>query len=200
MLYSVFSTDTWSTVLDIRHWYLTCYTWHMIHDTWYLAPILNMLYLTPDPRHLISDTGIWHVILDTWSTTLDTWHRYLTCYTWHLIHDTWYLIPVLDMLYLTPDIWHLTIDMLSLTWHVFTWYKHIWPDIVTPDWILLHLTPVLHYIFMIITFTGLGVIIILLPDIWYSWTPLLLNSCILEPLKQGDSWHYAPNIILLLIP
>ena len=40
---------------------------------------------------------------------------------------------------------------------------------------------------------GLGMIIILLPDIWYSWTPVLLNSCILEPLKQGDSWYYTPD-------
>jgi len=52
-------------------------------------------------------------------------------------------------------------------------------------------------------------IIILLLDIWYSWTPVLLNSCILEPLKRGDSWYYTHvyprnwitmNIGLLWIP
>jgi len=46
MLYSVFS----------RH--LTCFTWHLISDTWYLTPTLDMLYLTPDRWHVISDTII----------------------------------------------------------------------------------------------------------------------------------------------
>jgi len=68
--------DTWYTTpiltmlyltLDIWHWYLPCYTWHLIYDTgtchaildiWYLTPILAMLYLT-----------------------LDIWHWYLPCYT-----------------------------------------------------------------------------------------------------------------------
>ena len=153
-------------------------------------------------------------ILDTWSLTLDIWHWYLTWYylapdTWHLISDTgtwhaitWHLIPVLDMLsldtwYLTPDNWH------AITWYLtyaITWYWHIWPDIVIPDWILLYLTPVLPCIFMIIT----------LRETWHDYYIVtrylvLLNSCapescILEPLKQGDSWYYTPNIILMLIP
>ena len=143
---------------------------------WYLILALDMLFLTPNIWHLIFDTGTWYVytwhlisdtwyltpaldmyILDTWYMTYDIWHWYVICYTWHLIHDTWYLTPVLDMLYLTHDI-------------------------VIPDWILWHLTPVLHYIFMTITFTGT----------WHDYYIVtrylvLLNSCILEPLKKGDS-------------
>ena len=159
-----------------------------------------------------------YLISGTWYLT-----PALIYYTWHLISGTWYLTPVLDIYYLTPDTWHMISD--TGTWHVFTW--HLIPDtwymtfdnwhaithltcyhlvlvhltdIVTPDWILLHLTPVLPYIFMIITLRELGMIIILLPDIWYSWTSVLLNFCILESLKKGDSWYYPPNIVLLLIP
>ena len=80
-----------------------------ILNTWYLTPVLAMLYLT-----------------------LDIWHRYLSCYTWplisdtgtcHAIFDTWYPTPVLVMLYLTLDIRHRYLtcyhspDMLSHTWH-----------------------------------------------------------------------------------
>ena len=138
------------------------------------------------------------------------WHRHLICYTWHLISGTWYLTPTLICYtwhlisdtgtwhiitwHLIPDTWYMTLD----NWHTITHltcYHLILvhsTDIVIPDWILLHLTPVLPCIFMIITLTGLGMVIILLPDIWYSWTPVLLNSCILEPLKKGDSWYYTP--------
>ena len=169
------------------------------------SPALDMLHLTPDLWHVISDTDTLHVILDTWylTPTLDMLyltHQHLICYTWHLIHDTWYLHRFLTChtwyLILTPNIWH----MLTLTWHAFIWYKHI-------DLILWCLTEYyypwcLYYIAYswLSLLWGLSKIIIMLPDIWYSWIPVLLNSCILEPLKQGDSWHYAPDIILMLIP
>jgi len=126
--------------------------------------------------YLIYDIVTLTNILITWPWYVYTWYLIsdigtLHVITRHLIFDTWYLTPVLDVLsldtlYLTPDIWHLIIDMISLTWHAITWNWHIWPDIVTPDWILLHLTPVLHGIFMIITLRGLDMIIILLPDIY----------------------------------
>ena len=89
--------------------------------------------------------------------------------TWYLILDTWHNIT-----------WYLT--------HAITWYWYIWHNIVTPDWILLHLAPVLHCLFMIITFTGTWHDIILLPDIWYSWTSIFLNP-----------WNMETSDIILLI-
>jgi len=138
---------------------------HAIFNTWYLTPVLAMIYLTHD-----------------------IWHRYLPCYTWHLIYDTgtchaifdtWYLTPVLAMLYLTHDIWHRYLP--CCIWHMIsdtgTWHVITWPDSVTLDWILLHLTPVLHGIFKIITFTGT----------WHDYYIVtrhlvLLNSCTPELL------------------
>jgi len=224
-------------ILDIWHQYLSCYTWHLISDTgtchaifdtWYLTPVLVMLYLTQ-----ISDTGTCHTIFDTWYlhrylpcyiwylisatitcyATLDTWYltRYLTCYTWHLISDTgtchaildtWYLSPVLvmlyltlgirhrylpcntwhmiydngtwhvilDTLYLTPDIWHLTINMLSpgtSTLDMILWQ-------LTSDYYTWHLYYMAYWWLSLLQ--RLGMIIILLPDLWYTWTPMLLYS------------------------
>ena len=158
-------------------------------DIWCCNSVIN----SPDTDMLI--IWHWHVILDTWSLTLDIWHRHLSCYTWHMIPDTWYLTPVLDMLslktwYLTPDIWHLTIDMLSLTWHAFTWYYYIWPDIMTPDWILLLLTPVHHFY---------GDLAWLLYYYQIFGTPELLYSYILEPWSRVAP-DITPDIILLLTP
>ena len=97
-------------------------TWHVILDTWYLAPALDMLYLTPDPRHLISDTG-WYVIRNTWYLTLNIWRRYLTCY--HLTSDTWYM---------TLGIWHAITHLtcfymvlVHLTWYCDTWLVTVIP-------------------------------------------------------------------------
>ena len=155
----MFTLDTCYVTLDIwhRHWYV--YTWHLLTDNWYLTPVLDMLL--PDTWYLIPT---------------------LICYTWHLIPDTWYLTPVLDMLSLNT--WYLIIDMLSLdTWHMIS------PGTDTFDLILSHLTGY-YYTWHLFYFAyswlsllrGLSMIIILLPDIWYSWTPVLLNSCIPEPL------------------
>ena len=150
---------------------LICYTWHLISDTWYLTPALDMLYLTPDFWHLISDTGTDMLLFDTWYLTLDIWHRYLTCYhwtpdTWHMISGTgtwhvitWHLIP--DAWYMTLDNWHaithLTCYHLVLV-HM-TWYCNTWQDTITPDTcITLHVHDYHFY-------GGLGMIIILLPDV-----------------------------------
>jgi len=168
-----------------------------ILDAWDLIPILDMLYLTYDT---------WHLILDTWC---------LICYTWHLISDTWYLTPALDMLsldtwYLTLDIWHMYLTYYYLTpdtWHLIydtwqlTWYPSLdmlSPGTSTHDLILWHLTRYyytwhLYYIVYswLSLLRGLGMIIILLPDLWYytvllnscapellcSWTPVSLNPC-----------------------
>jgi len=122
------------------------------------------------------------------------WRWYV--YTWYLIPDTWYLILILDMLSLNT--WSLTRE----TWYMKLTCYHL--TLGTFDLILRHLTPVLHCIFMIITFTGT----------WHDYYIVtgylvLLNSCILEPLKKGDSWYYTPvdphnwitmNIGLLRIP
>jgi len=120
-------------------------------DTWYLTPILDMLSL--GTWYLISDTGTWHVILDTWYLTLDIWHRYLTCYHLHLIPDTWYM---------TLDNWH-AITYLTCYHLVLV---HL-TDIVTPDWILLHLTLYYFAHSWLSLLRGLDMIIILLRDIWY---------------------------------
>ena len=111
--------------------------------------------------------------------------------TWHLIYDT--------------DIWHaITWHLISHTWylaHAITWYWYTWPNVVTSDWILFNLTPVLHCLFMIIAFTGtwhdyytvtrhLVLLNSCTPKLLCSWTPVFLN-----PWKR-----VAPDIILLLIP
>jgi len=135
--------------------------------------------LIPDIWCCDSHRHISYLILDTWYPTpaldmlylaLDIWHWYLLCYTWHLTSDIWHL--ALDMLSSGIDtfyliLWHLT--GYYYTWHLY-FFAYSWLSLLR----------------------GLGMIIILLPDIWYSWTPVLLNSCILEPLKKGDSWYYTP--------
>ena len=131
-------------------------------------------------RHLTCCT--WYMIYDTGTRY---WHRHLICYTWYLFHGTWYLdTSIWHMSYLTP-----APDTRYMTcFHVVQVH---WLDIVTLDrhhhpWYLYYMT-----YFWLSLLRGLGMIIILLPDIWYSWTPILLNSCILEPLKYGGSWHYS---------
>ena len=185
--------------------------WHIILWLCIDSPDTDMLYLTPDPWHLIFDTGTWHVI---------TWH--LIPDTWHLIYDTWQLTCYhsLDMLShgtstLGLMLWHLigyyyTWHLLSLdTWELTCYHSldMLSHDTSTLDPMLWHLTGYyytwhLYYIAYsrLSLLRRLSMIITLLPDIWYSWTLVLLNSCILEPQKWGDFWHYAPDIILLLIP
>ena len=116
---------------------------------------------------------LWLCIQLTWRRhvnylALDIWHRCLICH--HLSPDTWHLIP--DTWYLAQDNWH------AITWYLtyaITCYWYTWHDAVTPDWILSHLTPALYL-------WGLDIIIILQLDIWYSWAPILLNSCTPELL------------------
>ena len=150
-------------------------TYHAIFNTWYLTPVLAMLYLIHD-----------------------IWHRYLPCYTWHLISDTgachaildtWYLTPVLAMLYLTFDIWHGTCHVIlapDIRHRHLTCYHSLnmlSPGTSTLDLILWHLTcycHTWHLYYMAYSWLSLlwGLGIILLPNIWYSWTPVLLNFCI----------------------
>jgi len=112
--------------------------------------------------------------------------------TWLLISDTWYL----TCYHLTPDTWHLTYYHRYMT--LTTWYWYTWPDAAIPDLILSHLTDYIAYSWLLFL-RGLDMIIILLLDIWYSWTPILMNSCTPEPLKHGDSWYYTHDTILPLI-
>jgi len=164
--YLIFDVVTLTDILvtwpwHVYTWYLPCYTWpiisdtgtcHAILNTWYLTPILVMLYLT-----------------------LDIWHRYLPCHTWHLISDTCTCHAILDIWYLTPDI--ITLD----SWHAIihfscfhpvqvhlTWYYDTWLVIVIPD-------TVLYCIF--ITFSGSWHDYYTVTRLLYSWTPVFLNSC-----------------------
>ena len=141
---------------------------------------LKCLYRSPVPCYV---TG-WYLIFDVATLTdiLVTWPWHVYTGTCHAILITWYLTPVLAMLYLTLDIRHRywtcyhSLDILShgtstldlILWYM-TGYYYIW-----------HM-----YYFAYSWLSSLreiGMIIILLPDIWYSWTPVLLNSCIPEPL------------------
>ena len=170
---------------------LTCLTLATINfSTWYLAIRVNIWcctlfshrHLTCYTWHAIYDTGTRYVILDTWSTTRDIWHRHLICCTWYLIHDTWYLTPVLDMSYLTPDLDTQYMSHASTHLACFHMVQVHWPDIVTPDRILLPLILVLYGIFMTITFMGtwhdyyiVTRYLVLLnscaPELLYTWTP-----------------------------
>ena len=125
---------------------------------WYPTLVLAMLYLTHDTRHRYLPCYIWHMIPDT---------GHLACYTWCMIYGTgpWY------MSYLTPA----PDTRYMICFHVVQMHG---PDIVTLDRTLPPLIPVLYDIFMTITFTGT----------WHDYYIItrhlvLLNSCILEPLK-----------------
>ena len=158
MLYSIFT----------RH--LTCCTWYMIYDsgTRYLHRH-SVFTSTLDILYLIYDLWHWHSVLTpALGIYIGTW--YLDTSIWHMS----YLSPDPDPRYMThanPNLicFHVVqvIDLTSrpLTGHYYPWYLYY----MTYSWLSL--------------LRGLGTIIILLPDIWYSWTPVLLNSCILEPLK-----------------
>ena len=144
-----------------------------------MAPALDILYLIPDPRHLISDTvlDMLYLIPDL---PLDIRHRYLI-----------YVILVTGFWpqYMTHANPYLT------CFHVVQVH---WPDIVTLDRTLPPLIRYLYYMTYswLSLLQGLGMIITLLSDIWYSKTPVLLNSCILEAPKIGRllilcSWYYT---------
>ena len=144
------------------------------------------------------------------------WHRYLSCYIWylpcymwyvtpdtdtcHAIYDMWYPTPVLVLLHLSLDIrhwflichtWHLLLT--HGIWYAFMWYKYL-------DLTLWLLTGHYHtwYLWHIHGYHFYGdLIIILLPYIWYSWTPVLLYTW---PPEIGEAPDITPDIILLLIP
>ena len=151
----------------------------VISSTW-----LHAIFGT-DNCHAIFDTDICHAILDPWHLTLtlgmlhsiyDLWHQ-------HSIYrpGTWY------MSYLTPDpntgiwyafMWYRYLDLTSwlLTGHYYPWYLYY----MTYSWLSL--------------LQGLGMTIILLPDTWYSWTPVYLNPW------NREAPDITPDIILLLTP
>ena len=152
--------------------HVPCYVtgWYLIFDVVTLTDILVTWpwYYTP--------------VLAMLHLSLDIWHQYLPCYTRHLISDTgtyhaildgWHAITHLTCYHLVP---------IHLTRYCDTWLVTVLPGIC----IILHIYDSHFY--------G-DLIIILLPDIWYSWTPVLPNSCIPEPLEKGD-----PDTILRLIP
>jgi len=126
-------------LLDIWYRYLPYYIWPMIPNNGTCHVILDIWFMTP-AHGIYTDT--WYVIFDTWSTILDIRHRYLPCFTWHLTYC--HLVPI-----------HLT-WYCDLTGYYYSGHR---TSLHTHDY---------H-------FYG-DFIIILLPDIWYSWTPVLLNS------------------------
>jgi len=155
------------------------------------TPTLNMLYLTLDLWHVISDTDTWHAILDTWYLTSALDMLNLTPDLRHLISDTgtWYVI--LDTRYMTHANTHLTRFHMA---------QSHWPDIMTPDRILLPLIPILYGIFMTITFTRtwhdyyivtryLVLLNFCAPELMCSWTHVYLNP-----------WNReTPDIMLLIL-
>jgi len=176
------------------HWYPvftpTLGKLHLIYDLWHRYSVF-----TPVPSIY---TETWHVTLDIWFMTLTLsiytgtryLHRHLACYTWYMIYDTGtrYIDPVLDICHT----WHLTLT--PGIWHAFMWYEYLeltsWP--LTRHyhpWYLYNMT----YSWLSLL-RRLGMTIILLPDIWYSWTPVHLNPW------NREAPDITPDIILLLTP
>ena len=147
----------------------------------YLIPIIVMLYLIPIFAMLYLTCDIWHrysvftPVLGIYSST-QYLHRHLACYTWYVIYDsgTWYLHrhsiyrPGTWYVILDTCTWHTVYDMLSCGTNTWTWHLDPWPDITTPD------TCIYMTYSWLSLLRGLGMTIILLPDIWYSWTLVLL--------------------------
>ena len=168
----------------------------------YLIPIIAMLYLTPvfamldtgichaifdtSNCHTIFDTDICHAVLDLWHLTpvlgiytgTQYLHRHLACYTWYVIYDsgTWYLHrhsiyrPGTWYVIFVTCTWHIVYDMLSCGTNTWTWHFDPWSDITTPD------TCIYMTYSWLSLLRGLGMTIILLQDIWNSWTPVLLYT------------------------
>ena len=102
----------------------------------------------------------------------------------------WLHLDVLspDTWYLTPHNWH------AITWYLtyaITWYWNTWPAVVqlTEYYYTWHLYYITYSWLSLLR--GLDMIIILLPDIWYSSTSVLLYSCI--------SCTHVPTLLLFLI-
>jgi len=222
--YSFFSTwylaiwvNTWCCTL-YSHRTPACHTWYLIRCTCQLylthgmTPILAMLYLTHDIWHPYLPWYIWHMIsapvLVMLYLILDIWHQYLPCYIWHMISDTSTCHAIFDTWYPTPVLasytWHMIYD--TSTWHVIpdTWYLTInmlSPGTSTHDMILWHLTgdyytwhPYYLAYSWLSLLRGLDMIIILLSDLWYSWTSVHLNPCtpeLLYPLYSCLLYCYS---------
>ena len=155
---------------------------HLIYDLWHRHSVFTLvlsIYIDLGMLHLIYDLWLRHSVF-TLALGIYTSTWYLKPVPWHLIFKpgTWY------MTYFSPDPdpWYTThvnpylicykyIDLTSwpLTRHYHPWYLYY----MTYSWLSL--------------LRGLGMTIILLPNIWYSWTPVLLN-----PWKR-----VTPDIILL---
>ena len=149
MLYSIFTPtlDVLYLTRDIWHRHSVCYTWHLIHDTWYLTPTLDMLYLILDPWHLIYDTGTWYVILDIWF-----WHRHMThasthllCF--HMVQVHWPDIVAPDRILspLIPVLYGISMTItFTGTWHdyyIVTRYLVSWTPKLLYSWTPVYLNP-----------------------------------------------------------
>ena len=115
------------------------------------------------------------IIFNTWFLIIQVniryLHRHLICYIWYLIYGTWYL---------TLDTWYLTLALNMLS-----------PGISSLDLILWHLTG--YYYTRHLYFLAYSWLSLLRGLDYYIITKhlVLLNSCIPEPLKKGDSWYYT---------
>jgi len=168
--------------LDMWHQYLTCYTWHLISDTWYLMTLVfDMLYLTPDPWH-------WYLtlVLDMLYLTPNFWHLISDTGTWHAI--TWYLIP--GTWYITLDDWHAITHLtcFHMAQAHLTWYCDTWLDNITPDTcVTLHIHDYHFYgdlAWLLYCYWTFGT-----PELLCSWTPVYLNP-----------WNReTPDIMLLIL-
>ena len=126
MLYSV-RVNIWCCTLS-SHRHLTCYIWHVISDTdtghvildtWYRTPALDMLYYT------------WLLIHDTWSCT-GTWYVILATWSWHLIYDMIHASIYLPRFHMVQVHWPDTIiPDTCIIWHIHDY--HFYGDLA---WLL----------------------------------------------------------------
>jgi len=170
--------------------------WHVTPDIWLMSPALGIYtctqYLTP-----ISFMLYLKLMFAMLYVICDTWYWYLPYYIWHVIPDldtclatliTWPWTPILDMSYLTPAI----DTRYMLYFHV---VQIPGPDIMTLDQTLPPLIPdYMTYSWLSLLRGHDMIIILLLPDIWYSWTPVYLNPW------NREAPDFTPDITLLLIP
>ena len=95
------------------------------------------------------------------------------CIYW-IVYYTWYS-DVTWCWHRTLDIWYLILDIDTSTWCSLAWYCNTWLIIILDSWLSL--------------LRRLDMIIILQPEILYSWPTILLNPCNRE----------TPDTVLLLI-
>ena len=156
----------------------------LVYDLWHrytvIIPTFGMLHLIYDlcHRHLVFTPAHnnWHrychAVFDT-----DIFHAIFDTDACHTIFDVWYPTPILVLLHLSLDIGHRY--LICRTWllllthgicYTFMWYKYL--DLTLPPLIPDYMT----YSWLSLLRGHDMIIILLLPDIWYFWAPVLLYT------------------------